>query len=172
MIQQLVWMKIKAAMPSSTECPDRLAQNKLEEIEQENKKAENDCSNLFTWASTYQNAVLSAGGRQSSTSSSRKSVLDGIMILRSSSMFRWTSLKNSRVIRSRCVLRVGEKSDLKQAPVRGLGIASNGGIVVFDKTSGEAMNIMPKSSAHVDFALSRRMMHDFAKNGKKKRRIV
>ena len=26
---------------------------------------------------------------------------------------------------------------------------SNAGIVVFDKTSGEAMNIMPKSSAHV-----------------------
>lgn len=36
----------------------------------------------------------------------------------------------------------------KQAPVRGLG-TPNGGIVVFDKTSGEAMNIMPKSSAHV-----------------------
>lgn len=40
------------------------------------------------------------------------------------------------------------KTDLKQAPVRGLG-TPNGGIVVFDKTSGEAMNIMPKSSAHV-----------------------
>ena len=42
----------------------------------------------------------------------------------------------------------GRKMDLKQAPVRGLG-TPNGGIVVFDKTSGEAMNIMPKSSAHV-----------------------
>ena len=42
----------------------------------------------------------------------------------------------------------GRKTDLKQAPVRGLG-TPNGGIVVFDKTSGEAMNIMPKSSAHV-----------------------
>ena len=42
----------------------------------------------------------------------------------------------------------GRKMDPKQAPVRGLGIP-NGGIVVFDKTSGEAMNIMPKSSAHV-----------------------
>ena len=40
------------------------------------------------------------------------------------------------------------KTDLKQAPVRGLG-TPNGGIVVFDKTSGEAMNIMPKSSPHV-----------------------
>ena len=42
----------------------------------------------------------------------------------------------------------GRKTNLKQAPVRGLG-TPNGGIVVFDKTSGEAMNIMPKSSAHV-----------------------
>ena len=42
----------------------------------------------------------------------------------------------------------GRKTDPKQAPVRGLGIP-NGGIVVFDKTSGETMNIMPKSSAHV-----------------------
>ena len=42
----------------------------------------------------------------------------------------------------------GRKTDLKQAPVRGLG-TPNGVIVVFDKTSGEAMNIMPKSSAHV-----------------------
>ena len=42
----------------------------------------------------------------------------------------------------------GRKTDLKQAPVRGLG-TPNGGIVVFDKTSGEAMNIMPKSSPHV-----------------------
>ena len=42
----------------------------------------------------------------------------------------------------------GRKTNPKQAPVRGLG-TPNGGIVVFDKTSGEAMNIMPKSSAHV-----------------------
>ena len=41
----------------------------------------------------------------------------------------------------------GRKTDLKQAPVRGLG-TPNGGIVVFDKTSGEAMNIVPKNAAH------------------------
>lgn len=60
-----------------------------------------------------------SSGRQSSTSSSRKSVLDGIMILRSSSMFRWKSLKNSRVIRSRCVLRVGVKRTLNKHPLGG-----------------------------------------------------
>lgn len=50
---------------------------------------------------------------------SRKSVLDGIMILRSSSMFRWRSLKNLRVIRSRCVLRVGGKRTLNKHPLGG-----------------------------------------------------
>ncbi len=60
-----------------------------------------------------------SSGRQSSTSSSRKSVLDGIMILRSSSMFRWRSLKNLRVIRSRCVLRVGGKRTLNKHPLGG-----------------------------------------------------
>ena len=60
-----------------------------------------------------------SSGRQSSTSSSRKSVLDGIMILRSSSMFHWRSLKNLRVIHSRCVLRVGGKRTLNKHPLGG-----------------------------------------------------
>ncbi|MFR3305894.1 MAG: hypothetical protein ACLTQP_11005 [Faecalibacterium prausnitzii] len=58
MIQQLLdenQAAIQAAQDALT-----AAQNKLEEIEQENKKAENDCSNLFTWASTYQERILSA----------------------------------------------------------------------------------------------------------------
>ena len=50
---------------------------------------------------------------------SRKSVLDGIMILRSSSMFHWRSLKNLRVIHSRCVLRVGGKRTLNKHPLGG-----------------------------------------------------
>ena len=29
---------------------------KFKEIEEQNQKAEHNCSNLFTWASTYQNA--------------------------------------------------------------------------------------------------------------------
>ena len=39
--------------------------------------------------------------------------------LRSSSMFRWRSLKNLRVIRSRCVLRVGGKRTLNKHPLGG-----------------------------------------------------
>ena len=49
---------------------------------------------------------------------------------------------------------------------------SNAGIVVLDKTAGETISIVPKKCCARDFALSRRMMHDFAKNGKKKRRIA
>ena len=41
----------------------------------------------------------------------------------------------------------GRKTDLKQAPVRGLG-TPNGGIVIFDKTAGETISIMPKNAAH------------------------
>ena len=41
----------------------------------------------------------------------------------------------------------GRKTDLKQAPVRGLG-TPNGGIVVLDKTAGETISIVPKNAAH------------------------
>ena len=116
MIQQLLdenQAAIQAAQDALT-----AAQNKLEEIERENKKAENDCSNLFTWASTYQNASFQQ--RQAILNQFiKESVLDGIMILRSSSMFRWRSLKNLRVIRSRCVLRVGGKRTLNKHPLGG-----------------------------------------------------
>ena len=40
----------------------------------------------------------------------------------------------------------GRKTDLKQAPVRGLG-TPNGGIVVLDKTAGETISIVPKNAA-------------------------
>ena len=44
---------------------------------------------------------------------------DSIMILRSSSMFHWRSLKNLRVIHSRCVLRVDGKRTLNKHPLGG-----------------------------------------------------
>lgn len=116
MIQQLLdenQAAIQAAQDALT-----AAQNKLEEIEQENKKAENDCSNLFTWASTYQNASFQQ--RQAILNQFIKEVrVGGIMILRSSSMFHWRSLKNLRVIHSRCVLRVGGKRTLNKHPLGG-----------------------------------------------------
>lgn len=120
---------------------------KLEEIEQENKKAENDCSNLFTWASTYQNASFQQ--RQAILNQFIKEVRVGrdydIEIILNVPLEEFEEFKShSLSVRTPS----GRKTDLKQAPVRGLG-TPNGGIVVFDKTSGEAMNIMPKSSAHV-----------------------
>ena len=123
------------------------AQNKLEEIERENKKAENDCSNLFTWASTYQNASFQQ--RQAILNQFIKEVRVGrdydIEIILNVPLEEFEEFKShSLSVRTPS----GRKTDLKQAPVRGLG-TPNGGIVVFDKTSGEAMNIMPKSSAHV-----------------------
>lgn len=145
MIQQLLdenQAAIQAAQDALT-----AAQNKLEEIEQENKKAENDCSNLFTWASTYQNASFQQ--RQTILNQFIKEVRVGrdydIEIILNVPLEEFEEFKShSLSVRTPS----GRKTDLKQAPVRGLG-TPNGGIVVFDKTSGEAMNIMPKSSAHV-----------------------
>ena len=145
MIQQLLdenQAAIQAAQDALT-----AAQNKLEEIEQENKKAENDCSNLFTWASTYQNASFQQ--RQAILNQFIKEVRVGrdydIEIILNVPLEEFEEFK-SRSLSVRTPSR--RKTDLKQAPVRGLG-TPNGGIVVFDKTSGEAMNIMPKSSPHV-----------------------
>ena len=145
MIQQLLdenQAAIQAAQDALT-----AAQNKLEEIERENKKAENDCSNLFTWASTYQNASFQQ--RQAILNQFIKEVRVGrdydIEIILNVPLEEFEEFKShSLSVRTPS----GRKTDPKQAPVRGLGIP-NGGIVVFDKTSGEAMNIMPKSSAHV-----------------------
>ena len=145
MIQQLLdenQAAIQAAQDALT-----AAQNKLEEIEKENKKAENDCSNLFTWASTYQNASFQQ--RQAILNQFIKEVRVGrdydIEIILNVPLEEFEEFKShSLSVRTPS----GRKTDLKQAPVRGLG-TPNGGIVVFDKTSGEAMNIMPKSSAHV-----------------------
>ena len=144
MQQQIAEM---AAANQQLESALTAAQNKLEEIEQENKKAENDCSNLFTWASTYQNASFQQ--RQTILNQFIKEVRVGrdydIEIILNVPLEEFEEFKShSLSVRTPS----GRKTDLKQAPVKGLG-TPNGGIVVFDKTSGEAMNIMPKSSAHV-----------------------
>ena len=118
------------------------AQNKLEEIEQENKKVENDCSNLFTWASTYQNASFQQ--RQAILNQFIKEVRVGrdydIEIILNVPLAEFEGFKNHlRSVRTPS----GRKTDLKQAPVRGLG-TPNGGIVVLDKTAGETISVVPK----------------------------
>lgn len=123
------------------------SEKKLKEIEEQNQKAEHNCSNLFTWASTYQNASFQQ--RQAILNQFIKEVRVGrdydIEIILNVPLEEFEEFKShSLSVRTPS----GRKTDLKQAPVRGLG-TPNGEIVVFDKTSGEAMNIMPKSSAHV-----------------------
>ena len=140
---------VEEHLKECTTCQKMMEEMKklMEEIEQENKKAENDCSNLFTWASTYQNASFQQ--RQTILNQFIKEVRVGrdydIEIILNVPLEEFEEFKShSLSVRTPS----GRKTDLKQAPVRGLG-TPNGGIVVFDKTSGEAMNIMPKSSAHV-----------------------
>ena len=143
MIQQLLdenQAAIQAAQDALT-----AAQNKLEEIEQENKKAENDCSNLFTWASTYQNASFQQ--RQAILNQFIKEVRVGrdydIEIILNVPLAEFEGFKSHlRSVRTPS----GRKTDLKQAPVRGLG-TPNGGIVVLDKTAGETISIVPKNAA-------------------------
>ena len=122
------------------------AQNKLEKIEQENKKAENDCNNLFTWASTYQNASFQQ--RQAILNQFIKEVRVGrdydIEIILNVPLAEFEEFKShSLSVRTPS----GRKTDLKQAHVRGLG-TPNGGIVVLDKTAGETISIVPKNAAH------------------------
>ena len=120
---------------------------KFKEIEEQNQKAEHNCSNLFTWASTYQNASFQQ--RQAILNQFIKEVRVGrdynTEIVLNVPLEEFEEFKSHPLsVRTPS----GRKTDLKQAPVRGLG-TPNGGIVIFDKTSGKAMNIMPKSSAHV-----------------------
>lgn len=145
MIQQMVNENKEALLTAQTNLAD--SEKKLKEIEEQNQKAERNCSDLFTWASTYQNASFQQ--RQAILNQFIKEVRVGrdydIEIILNVPLEEFEEFKShSLSVRTPS----GRKTDLKQAPVRGLG-TPNGGIVVFDKTSGEAMNIMPKSSAHV-----------------------
>ena len=145
MIQQMVNENKEALLIAQTNLAD--SEKKLKEIEEQNQKAERNCSDLFTWASTYQNASFQQ--RQAILNQFIKEVRVGrdydIEIILNVPLEEFEEFKShSLSVRTPS----GRKTDLKQAPVRGLG-TPNGGIVVFDKTSGEAMNIMPKSSAHV-----------------------
>ena len=51
MIQQMVNENKEALLTAQTNLAD--SEKKLKEIEEQNQKAERNCSDLFTWASTY-----------------------------------------------------------------------------------------------------------------------
>ena len=145
MIQQMVNENKEALLTAQTNLAD--SEKKLKEIEEQNQKAERNCSDLFTWASTYKGASFER--RQAILKQFIKEVRVGrdynIEIVLNVPLEEFEEFKSHPLsVRTPS----GRKTDLKQAPVRGLG-TPNGGIVIFDKTSGKAMNIMPKSSAHV-----------------------
>ena len=122
------------------------AQTKKATIEQENKKAERDCSDLFTWASTYQGASFEK--RQAILHQFIKEVRVGrdyeIEIILNVPLDEFEEFKRHSA--SVCTPN-GRRMEPVQAPGRGLGIP-NAGIVVLDKTAGETVNIVPKSTIH------------------------
>ena len=128
-----------------------VAKNKQAEIEQQNQKAERDCSDLFTWASTYQEANFEQ--RQAILNQFIKEVRVGrdynIEIILNVPLDEFEEFKRHSLAGRRT--SNGRKKAPKQAPIRGLGIP-NGGIVIMDKTSDETMSIMPKSTIHATLA--------------------
>mgnify|MGYP000568056941 CR=1 FL=1 len=144
MIQQLLdenQAAIQAAQDALT-----AAQNKLEEIEQENKKAENDCSNLFTWASTYQNASFQQ--RQAILNQFIKEVRVGrdynIEIVLNVPLDEFEEFKRHAASAG----RGKNQKNKSQNPQKVGRCTSNAGIVVLDKTAGETISIVPKNAAH------------------------
>lgn len=122
------------------------AQKKKVTIEQENKKAECDCSDLFTWASTYQGASFEK--RQAILNQFIKEARVGrdysIEIILNVPLDEFEEFKRHSVWGR---IPNGKKTVPVQAPDRGLGIP-NAGIVVLDKTAGETVSIVPKSTIH------------------------
>lgn len=128
-----------------------VAKNKQAEIGQQNQKAERDCSDLFTWASTYQEANFEQ--RQAILNQFIKEVRVGrdynIEIILNVPLDEFEEFKRHSLAGRRT--SNGRKKAPKQAPIRGLGIP-NGGIVIMDKTSDETVSIMPKSTIHATLA--------------------
>lgn len=144
MIQQLLdenQAAIQAAQDALT-----AAQNKLEEIEQENKKAENDCSNLFTWASTYKGASFER--RQAILKQFIKEVRVGrdynIEIVLNVPLDEFEEFKRHAASAG----RGKNQKNKSQNPQKVGRCTSNAGIVVLDKTAGETISIVPKNAAH------------------------
>lgn len=128
-----------------------VAQKKQEAIEEQNQKAERDCSDLFTWASTYQEANFEQ--RQAIFNQFIKEVRVGrdynIEIILNVPLDEFEEFKRHSLAGRRT--SNGRKKAPKQVPIRGLGIP-NGGIVIMDKTSDETVSIMPKSTIHATLA--------------------
>lgn len=143
MIQQLINENKEAVSTAQDALLD--AQKKQKTIELENKKAERDCSDLFTWASSYQGASFEK--RQAILHQFIKEVRVGrnyeVEIILNVALEKFEEFKRHSVRMS--TARSGQMMP-SQAPQRGRG-TSNADIVVLDKTTGEELDIVPKNAA-------------------------
>ena len=144
MIQQMVDENKAALLTAQTNLA--AAQKKQEEIEEQNQKVERDCSDLFTWASTYQGASFEK--RQAILQQFIKEVRVGrnynIEIILNVPLDEFEEFKRHAMAAGRSKSRKNKQAN---APKVGR-CASNAGIVVLDKTAGETMSIVPKNAAH------------------------
>ncbi len=122
------------------------SEKKLKEIEEQNQKAERNCSDLFTWASTYKGASFER--RQAILKQFIKEVRVGrdynIEIVLNVPLDEFEEFK-----RHAASTGWGKNQKNKSQNPQKVGrCTSNAGIVVLDKTAGETISIVPKNAAH------------------------
>ena len=144
MIQQMVNENKEALLTAQTNLAD--SEKKLKEIEEQNQKAERNCSDLFTWASTYKGASFER--RQAILKQFIKEVRVGrdynIEIVLNVPLDEFEEFKRHAASAGR-----GKNQKNKSQNPQIVGrCTSNAGIVVLDKTAGETISIVPKNAAH------------------------
>lgn len=144
MIQQMVNENKEALLTAQTNLAD--SEKKLKEIEEQNQKAERNCSDLFTWASTYKGASFER--RQAILKQFIKEVRVGrdynIEIVLNVPLDEFEEFKRHAASAGR-----GKNQKNKSKNSQKVGrCTSNAGIVVLDKTAGETVSIVPKNAAH------------------------
>ena len=144
MIQQMVNENKEALLIAQTNLAD--SEKKLKEIEEQNQKAERNCSDLFTWASTYKGASFER--RQAILKQFIKEVRVGrdynIEIVLNVSLDEFEEFKRHAASAG----RGKNQKNKSQNPQKVGRCTSNAGIVVLDKTAGETISIVPKNAAH------------------------
>lgn len=144
MIQQMVNENKEALLIAQSNLED--SEKKLKEIEEQNQKAERNCSDLFTWASTYKGASFER--RQAILKQFIKEVRVGrdynIEIVLNVPLDEFEEFKRHAASAG----RGKNQKNKSQNPQKVGRCTSNAGIVVLDKTAGETISIVPKNAAH------------------------
>ena len=144
MIQQMVNENKEALLIAQTNLAD--SEKKLKEIEEQNQKAERNCSDLFTWASTYKGASFERC--QAILKQFIKEVRVGrdynIEIVLNVPLDEFEEFKRHAASAGRSK----NQKNKSQNPQKVGRCTSNAGIVVLDKTAGETVSIVPKNAAY------------------------